>query len=44
MENTNISINFSIVETKNNHIFNNVFPTSKSQIIKALPKLDMAII
>jgi len=44
MEITNIPINSSVVETKNNHIFNNVFLTSKFQIIKALHKLDMAIV
>jgi len=46
MENMNTSLNLSVIETifKNNYIFNNVVITSKSHIIKALPKLDMAII
>ena len=29
---------------KNNHIFNGIALTSKSRIIKVLPKLDMAIV
>ena len=37
-------INSSVVKTKNNHIINNVFLTSKFQIIKGLPKLDMGIV
>jgi len=46
MENTNILINSSIFEAiiKNTHIFNNVILTSKPQVIKTLPKLDIVII
>jgi len=46
MENTNMPINSSIVETilKENHIFNNISFTSKPQVIKMLSKSDMAIV
>ena len=39
-------INSSIVKTilKNNHIFNNILLASKPQVIKALSKLDIAIV
>ena len=45
MENTNTSINFSVIEIilKNNHIFNNVLIVSKPHIIKVLSKLDIVI-
>ena len=46
MENTNTSLNSSVIKTilKNNYIFNNVVITSKPHIIKALSKLDIAVI
>jgi len=46
MENTNTLINASIIESilKNNYIFNNVSLTLKPQVIKILPKSDIAII
>ena len=46
IENTSIPINSSVVETilKNNHIFNNISLASKPQVIKVLPKLNIAII
>jgi len=46
MENTNIFLNSSIVETilKNNHIFNSMVIISESCIIKVSPKSDMTII
>ena len=46
MENTNMPINSSMVETilKNNHIFNNISLASKPQVIKVLPKLDITIV
>jgi len=44
--NTNSLIIFDAVEEiiKNTHIFNNVILTSHSHIIKASPKLDIAVI
>ena len=44
--NTNSLIIFDVVEEiiKNTHIFNNVILTSHSHIIKASPKLDIAVI
>ena len=46
IENTNMPILSDIVETiiKKNYIFNNIAITSKSCIIKVLPKSDMTII
>jgi len=46
MENTNTSINSSMIETilKSNYIFNNVSLTSKPQVIKVSSKSDMAIV
>jgi len=46
MENTNILVNSSIVESiiKSTHIFNNILLTSKLRVIKALSKSNMAII
>jgi len=46
IENTNKPLNSSVIKTilKNNYIFNNVVIASKPYIIKALSKLDMAII
>ena len=46
MENNNTPINSSVVETilKNDHIFNNISLTLKSQVIKMLSKLDMVIV
>lgn len=46
IENTNTLINASIIESilKNNHIFNNVSLALKPQVIKMLPKSDIAII
>ena len=46
MENTNTSLNSSVIETilKNNHIFNNVVIVLKSCIIKMSSKSDMAIV
>ena len=46
MENTNVSITSDFVEfiIKVNHIFNNLLLTLKLQVIKALPKSDMAIV
>ena len=46
IENTNIPINSSVVETilKNNYIFNNISLALKPQVIKILPKLDMVIV
>ena len=46
LENTNASLLADVVETiiKENHIFNNIVVTSRPQIIKVLPKSDMAII
>ena len=46
MENTNTSINFSVIETilKNNYIFNNVLIVLKPYIIKVSSKLDIVIV
>ena len=46
IEDTNVPITSSIVENviKTTHIFNNVCLTSKSCIIKASSKLDIAVI
>ena len=46
MENTNTSIDFSVIEIilKNNHIFNNVLIVSKPHIIKVSSKLDIVIV
>ena len=46
LENTNALLLADVVETiiKENHIFNNITVTSRPQIIKVLPKSDMAII
>jgi len=46
LENTNVSITSDFVEfiIKVNHIFNNLLLTLKLQVIKALPKSDMAIV
>ena len=46
MENTNMLINSSVVETilKNIYIFNNVSFAFKLQVIKALPKSNMTIV
>ena len=46
IENINIPINFSMVETvlKNNHIFNNIFLALKPQVIKILSKSDIKIV
>ena len=46
IENTNIPISSDFVESviKFNHIFNNLLLASKLQVIKVLPKSDMAII
>ena len=46
LENTNISITLDFVELiiKFNHIFNNLLLMSKPQVIKVLPKSNMAII
>ncbi len=46
LEGTNIPINSSIIKTiiKSIYIFNDVYLTSKSYIIKALPKSNMTII
>jgi len=46
IEDTNISITSDIIEKilQSTHIFNNVTLTSKLHVIKASPKLDMAVI
>ena len=46
LENANALLLADVVETiiKENHIFNNIVVTSRPQIIKVLPKSDMAII
>ena len=46
LENANALLLADVVETiiKDNHIFNNITVTSRPQIIKVLPKSDMAII
>ena len=46
MEDTNISINLSVIEsiTQFTHIFNNIYLVSKPHIIKVSSKSDMAII
>jgi len=46
IENSNISILSDFVKTiiKSNYIFNNLLLASKLQVIKALPKSDMAIV
>ena len=46
LENTNIPIFTDVVKTiiSNNHIFNNIMVVSKPNIIKVLPKSDIAII
>ena len=46
IENSNVSILSDFVKTiiKSNYIFNNLLLASKLQVIKALPKSDMAIV
>jgi len=46
LENTNVPLLADVVETiiKENHIFNNIMVAFRSQIIKVLPKSNMAII
>ena len=46
MENTNIPIMLDFIESiiKSNYIFNNLLLMSKHEVIKTLPKSDMAIV
>jgi len=46
IENSNVSILLDFVKTiiKSNYIFNNLSLASKLQVIKALPKSNMAIV
>ena len=46
LKNTNLSITFEIVEEviKETHIFNDIVLISKSQIIKAFSKSNLAIV
>jgi len=46
IESTNTQINSSVIELviKSTHIFNNIYITSKLQVIKVSLKSDMAIV